>query len=133
MKKLITICMMLTLITLSGCMNTSKQGGIAPTNEQFSITVPSSITLIQGATQAVTVSFDRGSDFKQDVMLNIKANDISVTPTSVLLKAGDKPEVQIQVTAVKDAALGNYMLSVRAIPAFGNPTSAVCTITVVAP
>lgn len=133
MKKLIAMFMMFTLIAVSGCMNTSKQGGIAPTNEQFSITVPSSVTLIQGATQPITISLDRGSDFKQDVMLNIKANGISVMPTSILVKAGDKPDVQVQVTAVKDAALGNYTLSVRAIPAFGNPTSAVCTVTVATP
>jgi len=123
MKTLIAMFMMLVMITLTGCWNTSSQGGIAPTNEQFSITVPSSITLIQGGTETITVSLNRGSDFKQDVQLEINANDISVTPTSILVKSGDKPDVPIQIASVKNAALGNYILSVRGTPKYGKTTT----------
>ena len=133
MKTLIAMFMMLALLFVTGCWNTSNKGGVAPTYEQFSVTVPSSVTIKQGEIKNVTVSLNRGSDFKQDVQLDVKADDISVTPTSILVKSSDNPDAQVQVAALKNAALGNYIFTVKGTPTNGKPTSTVCTVVVVAP
>ena len=126
--------MMLALITVSsGCWNTSQQGGTAPTNEEFSITVPSSCTVKQGDETTITVSLKRGAAFKRDVQLDLTANGISVTPKNVLVKASDKPDVQIKIMAAKDAALGEFTVNVKGMPTTGQPTSTGFTVKVVAP
>jgi len=133
MKTLITMFMMVALITLTGCWNTtSNKGGIAPTHEQFSISVPSPMTIKQGITETITISIKRDVDFKQDVQLELKANGISVMPTNILVKSGDKPDVKIQITASSDAAIGNYIVSVKGTPEKGQPTSAGCLVTIIA-
>ena len=133
MKTLIAFFLTLTLITVTGCMNTSSKGGISPTYEQFSITVPSSMTIKQGATEPITVSLNRGVDFKQDVQLYLKANDVTVTPASILVKSGDNPDVKVQITATSNAALGNYIVFVKGTPEKGQSTSAECLVTVITP
>lgn len=136
MKTAIAILTMLALITVSGCAGTTKspKGGIVPQDEGFSITVPTSTTVKQGASMAVTVTLNRGDYFKRDVQLeiNVKPEGISVTPTSVLVKASEKPEVQLQIAAARDAALGDYRVSVKATPETGEPTSTTSTVTVIA-
>ena len=134
MKTLIAICMMLALMAGSGCQSTkvSGQGGIVPVNEEFNITVPASNTVKQGAELTVVVSLSRGAYFKRDVQLDIKANGISVTPNSVLIKASDKPDVNLHIAAERDAALGEYSVSVTGTPTVGEPTSTTFTVKVVA-
>ncbi|OGV48021.1 MAG: hypothetical protein A2X49_13360 [Lentisphaerae bacterium GWF2_52_8] len=133
MKTLITLFMMLGLITASGCWHTSKQGGTAPVNEEFSITVPSSCTVKQGVETNITVSLNRGADFKRDLQLDLKADGISLTPSSILVKASDKPEVKIKITAANTAALGDYRVSVKGTPTSGKSASIEFTVKVVAP
>jgi ABC-type Fe3+-hydroxamate transport system substrate-binding protein len=134
MKILVALLMMLALITTSGCWNTneSRQGGIAPVNEEFSITVPASSTVKQGAEATVIVSLNRGAYFKQDVLLALKAEGISVSPNSVLIRASDKPEAAIKVMTNKDTALGEYRVTVKGTPSTGLPASTVFIIEVVA-
>jgi uncharacterized membrane protein len=104
-------------------------------DEGFKIAVPTFTTEVkQGELQTVTVSLQRDPLFKQDVTLHIKAaNGISVEPTKVTIKASDKPDVQLQITAAKDAALGDYPVVVKGTPETGEPTSVGFTVTVVAP
>ncbi|HCE46043.1 MAG TPA: hypothetical protein DET40_21060 [Lentisphaeria bacterium] len=127
--------MMAALITVSGCWSTqnSSQGGIAPVNEEFSITVPSSSTIKQGEDATVDVTLNRGAAFKQDVQLDIKADGISVTPKYVLVKASDKPEVKVKIAAAKNAAIGEYPVNVKGTPASGKATSTEFKVKVVAP
>ncbi len=125
--------MMLALITVSGCTSTSSQGGITPVNEEFSITVPSSSTVKQGEVTTIIVSLKRSPSFKQDVQLDLKVDGITVTPKNVMVKASDKPEVQINITAAKTAAIGEYPVTVKGTPTTGQPTSTVCTVKVVVP
>ena len=134
MKTAIAIVMALTLTILSGCQ-TSPRGGSMVKNEGFRISVPTFDTSVkQGQLQTVTVSLLRDSLFKQDVKLHIKAaKGISVEPTSVTVKASDRPDVQLQITAPKDAALGEYPVVVKGTPETGEPTSVGFTVKVVAP
>jgi uncharacterized membrane protein len=126
--------MMLALLATAGCRSTqdSSQGGIAPTNEAFSITVPKSNTVKQGTNSMITVMINRGADFKRDVQLDIKTDGISITPSYVLVKASDKPEVNCQIAVGRDAAIGDYHVTVTGTPESGTPTSTIFTVTVAA-
>jgi hypothetical protein len=134
MKTAIAIVMTLVLATVSGC-SSSPQGGSVVKGEGFKIAVPTlDVKLQQGEVQNVTVSLERGDYFKQDVKLQIAAaKGISVDPTSVVIKASDKPDVQITITVPKNAALGEYSVSVKGIPKTGESTSTAFTVKVVSP
>jgi uncharacterized membrane protein len=127
--------MTLVLATVSGCQSSSPKGGSVLKGEGFRIAVPTLDTkLKQGEVQSVAVSLERGDYFKQDVKLQIEASKgISVEPTSVVVKAGDKADVQLMITAPKDAALGEYKVSVTGTPTTGESTSVEFKVKVAAP
>lgn len=134
MKTLIAICMMMALITVTGCWSsTSSQGGIASADETFSISVQSSSTIKQGEDATISVTLNRGAAFKQDVQMDINADGISVTPKYVLVKASEKPEVRVKIAVAKDAALGDYIVNFKATPTTGKSASTACTVKVVVP
>lgn len=135
MRTAIAIVMALALMVVIGCQSSGSRGGSLSKDEGFRIAVPNSPTDVkQGELQTVTVSLHRDDYFKQDVKLAIKTTQgISVEPTSFLVKAGDKPEVQLRIAASKDAALGEYRVYVKGTPGTGEPTSADFTVKVVAP
>ena len=140
MKNFIAIMMMGTLsitllvafISVTGCRNTSNMGGIAPVNEEFSISVPSSCEIRQGETETIKLTLNRGAYFKQDVQLEIKANGIQVTPKNILVKSSDSSDVKIQITVGKDTALGEYTASVKGSPVNGRSASTTFMVKVVA-
>jgi hypothetical protein len=134
MKIKIAMVMMLALLSATGCQSTnvSSEGGIVPINEEFSITVPSPNTVKQGTSPIITLMLNRGAYFKRDVQLDIKADGISVTPSTVLVKASDKPDVQLQIAVSRDAAIGDYRVSVTGTPETGAPTSTAFIVKVVA-
>ena len=130
MKKVIafTIVVALVLAAVSGCEDKPKggpKGGSVGKGESFKIDVPTfDVKVKQGETQSVTIELERGESFKQDVKLKIEsAKGISVEPGKILVKASDKPEVALTITVPKDAALGNYKVTVTGTPATGEPTS----------
>jgi uncharacterized membrane protein len=135
MKNAIAIVMTLVLATVSGCNSSSPKGGSVLKGEGFKIAVPTfTMEIKQGEVQSVTISLERGDYFKQDVKLQIEAaKGISVEPTSVVIKASDKPDVQITITVPKNAALGEYKVSVKGIPKTGESTSTAFTVKVVSP
>jgi uncharacterized membrane protein len=136
MKTAITIVMTLVLATVYGCQSSSSpRGGGMTEGVGFNIAVPTFSTDIkQGQTQSFIVSLKRGDYFKQDVKLQIEAyTGISVDPTSVIIKASDKPDVQLRIAAAQNAALGEYRVSVRGIPKTGEPTSTEFYVRVVTP
>ena len=135
MKTVITIVMTLALGALFGCQSTSPRGGGMAQDEGFKIAGPTFDTDVkQGELQTVTVSLQRGEFFKRDVRLEIKASKgISVAPTNVLVKGGDQPDVQLRITAAKNAALGEYRVYVKATPETGEPTTMEFNVKVVAP
>jgi uncharacterized membrane protein len=115
----------------------SPKGGSAIKGEGFKIVVPSFDTKIkQGEVKSVTISLERGESFKQDVTLEIKLSKgegITFDPAKVIVKASDKPDVQLTITAPKDAALGEYIVSVTGTPTTGEPTSVEFNVKVVTP
>lgn len=135
MKKVIMIAATLVLAAVSGCYSSSEKGGSMLKDEGFKIAVPTfSTELKQGETQSVTISLERGVYFKQDVRLLINTTKgISVNPTSIMVKAGDKPDVQLQIEAAKGAALGEYRVSVKGTPKFGSSTATEFNVRVIAP
>ena len=126
---------MLALAVVSGCQSAGPRGGGVSRDEGFKIAVPTfESTVKQGELQTVAVSIQRGEYFKRDVRLQIKASKgIGVDPTNIMVKASDKPDVQLTVTASKDAALGEYRVYVTGTPDTGQPTSAEFKVKVVAP
>lgn len=135
MKSAITFVMTLALAVLSGCQSAGPRGGGVSRDEGFKIAVPTFETAVkQGELQTVSVSIQRGEYFKRDVKLQIKASKgIGVDPTNFMIKASDKPDLQLKVTASKDAALGDYRVYVTGTPDTGQPTSAEFRVKVVAP
>ena len=133
MKTAITVVLTLALMAVSGCKQQSPQGGESK-DERFKISVPSVKKVKQGEVQTATVSLKRGDYFKQDVELQIKTTTgISIEPTKVWIKASDKPEVQLRITAAKDAALCEYRVFVKGTPETGEPISAEFNVKVVSP
>jgi uncharacterized membrane protein len=140
MKTAITIVMMLVLAAVSGCKDKPKggpEGGSVGKGEGFKIDVPTFDTKVkQGETQTIAIKLQRGESFKQDVKLQIKLSKgegITFDPAKVLVKASDKPDVQLQVSAAKDAAISEYRVSVMGTPKTGEPASTEFNVKVVSP
>jgi uncharacterized membrane protein len=135
MKKVIMIVVTLALVTIYGCYSSSEKGGSVLKGEEFKIAVPTfDIDIKQGEIQSVAISIERGEAFKQDVKLEIgAANGISIEPVKVMVKASDKPDVQLRIMVPKDAALGVYSISVKGTPKTGEPTSTEFNVKVVSP
>jgi len=126
----------LTLVLAAVSSGTdSPKGGSVVKGEGFRIDVPTfDVKVKQGETQSVTIKLQRGESFKQDVKLQIETVEgISVDPVKVLIKASDNPEVQLTITAPKDAAFGEYKVSVTGTPTTGEPTSTEFKVKVIAP
>ena len=135
MKTAFAIMMTLAL-AVSGCTTASPRGGGATREAGFKVEVPYMTTDIkQGEALNVTVTLDRGEYFKQDVKLTAEApsKGVDVKLLSSRVKASDRPEVQLQITADKDAALGEYPVTIKAVPEKGAPTSAEFNVKVIAP
>ncbi len=115
----------------------SPLGGSTLKGEGFKIAVPTFDTKIkQGDTRSVVIFLDRGASFKQDVTLEIKLSrgeGIAFSPDKVLVKAGDKPDVQLAITVPQNAALGEYKVSVTGTPTTGEPTSVEFNVRVMSP
>ena len=136
MKKVIAITIVLTLV-LAAVSNgkDSPKGGSVAKGEGFRIDVPTfDVKVKQGETQSVAIKLQRGESFKQDVKLEIEAAEgISVDPAKVLVKASDEPDVQLRIAVTKDAAIGEYRVSVKGTPKTGASTSTEFNVKVVAP
>jgi hypothetical protein len=134
LKTRAVIFVALTLLTATGCRttNVSSEGGVVTLDEQFSITVPAETTLKQGTETPINVVLNRGPYFKRDVQLDIRTEGINVTPNSVLVKASDSPEVQLQIAASREAALGEYRVTVTGTPTTGKPAVTLFIVRVIA-
>ena len=130
MKTAMPIMTACFLMTALGCQ--SPRGGGMSSGEGFKIDTPNADTMVaQGTTQSVTVSLNRGEQFKRDVTLEMRASKgISVEPTKVVVKASAIPNVQLKITAAKDAALGAYQIYLKGTPDIGVATSTEFTVKV---
>ena len=133
MKTLFTIVMSLFVMAALGCA--SPRGGGMSGGEGFTIGTPTFDTKIkQGETESITITLNRGEFFKRDVTLDINASKgISVEPNRAMVRASEKPDVHLRITAAKDAALGAYKIYVKGTPEVGQATSTEITVKVVSP
>jgi uncharacterized membrane protein len=132
MNKTLFVALMAT-VAFVGCQK-SEEGGRTG-NDTFRLSVPAlPSTVKQGEIQTVRVSVDRGDGFKQAVKLEVMApTGLQVDPSSTTVALGDKGDVQLKITAAKDAPLGKQKIMLKGTPDKGEPTETEFTITVSAP
>ncbi len=124
MKAIMALALTLALASICGCRSSSPKGGVTEKEQGFATQVRRTMGIKQGDVEIVKVSLKRGDYFKQDVRLQVGVPEgLAVDPNDVLVKASDKPDVELRVTADTDAALVKYRVSIRATPVTGNPTS----------
>ena len=90
----------------------------------FTLKVPAGTTDIKrGQRESVTISLNRGRNFKEAVTLKFAApSGITVEPSDVQLKS-DQEEAKVMVDVADEAALGEKIIDVTATPATGKPAS----------
>ena len=108
---------LIAALALTGCTKSSEEGGRAG-NDTFRIGVPALATDIkQGELQTVRLTLERGAGFKQRVKLEVKAPaGIQVEPSGPTVEPGDKGDVQLKITAAKDAPIGEHTILVKGTP-----------------
>jgi uncharacterized membrane protein len=135
MRKVLAVAVvaLLALAVFVSCKK-SGEGGRAGA-DTFRVTVPALVTDIkQGETQVVRVGLERSEEFKQAVKLEVKApTGLQVDPDNTTVKPGDKGDLQLKITAAKDAPLGEQKIMVKGTPGAGEPTNTEFTMKVVAP
>jgi uncharacterized membrane protein len=133
MKTTLIIVAGLASLIIAGCG--SPKGGGLSADEGFRLDTPFFTTNItQGDRKTVTVSVDRDKYFKEDVRLQAESSPgISVDPTDVLVRADESADVQFQISAAEDAALGEYIVRVKGTPETGQSTSTEIKVKVVSP
>jgi uncharacterized membrane protein len=85
----------------------------------FKLDMPTLSTHVkQGERKDVKIGIKRGKNFDQDVKLELSSvpQGVTIKPMNPTVKAGEK-EVNVQVDASKDAALGDHDVQVKATPA----------------
>jgi uncharacterized membrane protein len=129
MKKALVVGF-LAMAVLVGCQK-SEPGGRGGT-DTFKVVVPAMSTDVkQGEVQTVRVSVERGAEFKQAVKLQAKApTGLQVDPDNTMVNPGDKGDVQLKITAAKDAPLGEQKIIVKGTPDKGESTETEFKVTV---
>ena len=125
-----TFVVVLAAAAFVGCQK-SEPGGRGGT-DSFKVVVPAMSTDVkQGEIQTVRVSVERGAEFKQEVKLEVKVPaGLQVDPASTSVKPSDKGDVQLKITAAKDAPLGEQKILVKGTPDKGEATETEFKVTV---
>jgi uncharacterized membrane protein len=120
------------LIAVAALVGCKSQTGVVVGNDTFKVSVPAIGTDVkQGETQLARVTVDRSEGFKQSVKLEVKApTGLSVAPDNTTVNAGDKGDVQLKITAAKDAPLGDQKIMVKGTPEHGDPVELEFKVTV---
>ena len=128
--KTVLVAGLIAMMALVGCQK-SEPGGRGG-DDTFKVVVPAmSAAVRQGEIQTVRVSVERGAGFKQGVKLEVKApTGLEVDPQSTLVEPGDKGDVQLKITAAKDAPLGDQKILVKGTPDKGEPADVEFKVTV---
>ena len=130
MKKVVAVIMCGAVAALTGC-NQGTSGGpgasspptkapiTGQTESTFSLTLPTA-KLAQGQTVTVPVTIKRGQNFGQEVSLKLGElpKGVTLAPGGGVIKHGDT-ETNLSLTAVADAALGEFTVKVTGHPAKG--------------
>ena len=129
MKKALVVGL-IAMAAIVGCKKSEEGGGAG--NDTFKVVVPAMTTDVkQGEVQLVRMSVDRSSGFKQGIKLELKApTGLQVDPDSITVKPGDKGDVQLKITAAKDAPLGDQKIMVKGTPDHGEAVEIEFKVTV---
>jgi len=121
-------------LTSVGC-NKSPEGGSPGTKDSFTLSGPTTSTTIkQGNKETVTVTLNRGSDFKKKVTLDVKAPEkVKATFDKTSVATSDDKDVKLTIDVDKEAAVGDHVVEVTATPESGTATKLPVKISVVKP
>lgn len=100
---------------------TTNKPLVGEADRTFSLDVPDlPTTLQQGETETIEISLSRGTDFDQDVTIELSGMPQGVTanPQRAMIKHGER-EASIKIQAADDAALGDFTVNVIGHPATG--------------
>jgi uncharacterized membrane protein len=111
-----------TTTTPNGGSKTYAEGKAG--ENTFTLKVPATdVNLTQGEEKTITLTVDRGKDFKQKVAVTVEPpQGVTVTPASHEVPAGEK-EFKVRVTAASKAPLGKADMRVTATPETGKAVS----------
>jgi len=126
----VVLMTLVAMVAFTGCKK-SDEGGRAGT-DTFKVVVPAlGTTVKQGELQTIKVSIERGEGFTQPVKLEFKsATGVTIDPDSTTVKPGDKGDVQLKISAAKDAPIGESKVLVKGTPDKGDPATTEFTVTV---
>jgi hypothetical protein len=137
-RTLVPAVLVCGMMAASGCSNESKPGGPGATtkptpkgetqvvadnpDQTFTVKVPATETNIdQGKDDEVTLTIDRGKDFKQAVKVAFEApQGVTITPPSGEFAAGST-EMKVRVAAAATAPVGKADVKVTGTPETGKP------------
>ena len=133
MKRLFASLLVIGLATAVGCnktdvggRDTAKTGrgsaiGLGGGSDNFKLSLPTGTTTIkQGEKKEVTISIDRGKEFKEDVKVKLTSPSpkLKVSSPEGTIKASEK-EMKVLVEAADDAPLGEHKITVTGTPEHG--------------
>ncbi len=130
MKSVMTLATIGCLALMAGCKDKSSAGGSSEKNDQFKISVKDTFKqgeeLKTGTTTKITITIERGKEFKEPVKLFTEEKDVpkgvKVTFEPAELK-GDKTTSEMTVEVhEKDSATGKQTITVHAKPEKGEAT-----------
>jgi uncharacterized membrane protein len=124
MKKMLAATAAALFALTSVACNKSPEGGSPGTKDSFTVSGPTTSTSIkQGNKETVTITLNRGSDFKKKVSLDVKAPDkVKATLDKTSVASGDDKDVKLTIDVDKDAAVGDHIVTVTATPEAGTAT-----------
>jgi uncharacterized membrane protein len=130
MRKALVVLGLVAMASLIGCKKSESGGGAG--NDTFKVVVPAIATDVkQGELAAVKVSIERGDGFKRSVKLEFKSSTgITVDPSSTTIQPSDKGDVQLKISAAKDAPIGDSKVLVKGTPDKGESTDTDFKVTV---
>lgn len=94
---------------------------VGEAKETFKVTVPTLSTSVkQEESVDITIGIKRGTNFDDDVTVKLGKlpEGVTVTPAQPVIPHGAS-EIQVNVTAAADAAIGDFTVSVTGVPAKG--------------
>jgi uncharacterized membrane protein len=123
MRKYLSLTAIAALMFV-GC-NNSPEGGTPGTSSSFTMSAPTmSTTIKQDNKESVKLTLNRGADFKKSVKLTVNAPDkVKADFNKDTVAPSDSGDVMLNITAAKDAPLGDQIIKVTATPDGGTATS----------
>ena len=122
MKKFALGLTVLALGLAVGCNSTNSGSGAAAGSYKITGLPATSVSLKQGESQKVKMTVSKTKEFKEDVTVKFEApTGITVEPSSVTVKAADGGDLEVTVSAAKDAPVGEGTVKVTGTAKGGSP------------